>query len=159
MPGSAEQAQTLFLSRFLLAASGPVPIRAFALRTHARLVLYVARYPFVLASFAAKAPCLDLYFCHSPIYLENNIPVKYEFACTCIYFISNILRSSYDTRRLLWKNVNLKRYRSLLNRNSPGREIFGLCHRKPDTANTRLMSILNSSIALAPITISQGQGA
>ena len=52
----------------------PVPVRAFTLRAHARLVVRISRNPFVLAPFAAKAPCGDFYFSHrATVYLENNI--------------------------------------------------------------------------------------
>ena len=48
--------------------SGLVPVRAFALWTHARLVVRVARYPFVLASLARVLIDADFLFHGSALY-------------------------------------------------------------------------------------------
>src|SRR5688572_19852916 len=117
MPGSAEQAQTSLLGKPLFGSSRLIPIRAFALRAYSRLILYVAWYPFVLAPFAAKAPSFNLNFCHGPIYLENNIPVKYDFACGICTYVVIYSAVVNDCRRLLWKNAKLKHSRSPLNQN------------------------------------------
>src|SRR4051812_8706946 len=72
---ATKQDNTLLL--FLL--SGLVPIGTFALWTDARLVINVAWYPFVLASFASVAIDRDLLLRHERTIYLRYITVKQLF--------------------------------------------------------------------------------
>lgn len=74
--------QSLGLSRALRLLARPIPVWTLTLRTHARLVLCVAWYPFMLASLTLVLIDSDLFLSHTSHYIPKIIYRQVTFLLT-----------------------------------------------------------------------------